>query len=540
MEWPPVTIERPHPRVKVKVKDRRLVADRACGLWARLSVVGGWVVCMQMTATLEELTEGQLLDHADEVARLRRECEVQELRIAVQHAVINNPETLDPDLARLPGREKAKRYGGLGTPRVAEFCCATLAGRLGISAWAGAALIADGLDITIRLPKLWARVQAFEVKVSYARHVARKTRDLTPEQAAYVDTRVAESADGRIAWSRFEELVAGAVAAADPDAAAERERTEAERQYANPTRSTEHGMRGFYIRGPFHVIALLDARVTYLADILATLGDTDPVDHRRVKAIALLANPHLATELIATFEAWADRPADPGETAQDTESPEPGPRVSAAPERAGPEPTIDWAKVFPSVTISVHTYTPACDCDEPATGITRADDAGPVTDQWVRHWLGDHARFTIRPVLDIEGQAPVDDYQIPERHRRAVSLMTPADTFPFASSTRSRSYQVDHSEPFDHAVDEHGGATKKGQSRIGNYGPMTRFHHRIKTHGGWDVTQPWPGLFLWRDPHGAFYLVDHTGTRRVTPAPEHVRPNRAEIYLATTILDIAA
>jgi hypothetical protein len=44
---------------------------------------------------------------------------------------------------------------------------------------------------------------------------------------------------------------------------------------------------------------------------------------------------------------------------------------------------------------------------------------------------------------------------------------------------------------------------------------MTTFHHRIKTFGGWQVAQPFPGLFLWRDPHGAVYLVDNTGTRRV-------------------------
>ena len=50
------------------------------------------------------------------------------LRIAVQHAVVNNPETLDPDLTKLPGRERARRLGGVGTPEVAEFCCATLAG----------------------------------------------------------------------------------------------------------------------------------------------------------------------------------------------------------------------------------------------------------------------------------------------------------------------------------------------------------------------------------------------------------------------------
>lgn len=43
-------------------------------------------------------------------------------------------------------------------------------------------------------------------------------------------------------------------------------------------------------------------------------------------------------------------------------------------------------------------------------------------------------RFKVYPVLDLEGMAPVDAYEIPDRHRQAVHLMTPADVFPFSSS----------------------------------------------------------------------------------------------------------
>jgi hypothetical protein len=67
---------------------------------------------------------------------------------------------------------------------------------------------------------------------------------------------------------------------------------------------------------------------------------------------------------------------------------------------------------------------------------------------------------------------------------------------------------VDHTIPFDEG----------GESGVGNYGPMTLRHHRIKTHGGWQVRQPFPGIYVWRDPHDAFYLVDHTGTRRLRDA----------------------
>lgn len=58
---------------------------------------------MHLTTALDELTEADLLAHADEVSRTQRECEAQVLRIAVQQAIINNPDTLDPVISALPG-----------------------------------------------------------------------------------------------------------------------------------------------------------------------------------------------------------------------------------------------------------------------------------------------------------------------------------------------------------------------------------------------------------------------------------------------------
>jgi hypothetical protein len=88
--------------------------------------------------------------------------------------------------------------------------------------------------------------------------------------------------------------------------------------------------------------------------------------------------------------------------------------------------------------------------------------------------------------------------------------MTPADCFPWGSATVNQSggwpgMQIDHTDPWKPGI--------KGQSRLGNYGPMTQRHHNLKTHDGWHVEQSYPGIYLWRDPDGAFYLVDHTGTR---------------------------
>ncbi len=124
--------------------------------------------------------------------------------------------------------------------------------------------------------------------------------------------------------------------------------------------------------------------------------------------------------------------------------------------------------------------------------------------------------------------APVDAYEIPDRHRRAVQILTPADTFPYGACLSHDDMQDDHTVPYDQG----------GESGIGNYGPMTVTHHRIKTHGRWQVQQPFPGIYLWRDPHGATYLVDNTGTRQLPMSSESL-PMVVEIYrdLPATALD---
>jgi hypothetical protein len=435
------------------------------------------------------MSEEQLLDAAGELAVVRNRCELQMLRVAMEYAYVCDGDRLDPEEASRPGRERSRRLGGSGTPRVSEFAAAALGARLGLSAISAARLMADALDIAHRLPGLWARVQAGKVRVHHARLVARKTRDLTEDQATYVDSRVAEYADGRLSWTRFERLVEGAVAAADVEATAAREEQAARAQFARPTRpdpdtqgtQSDHGIRGFLIRAPFGTVRILDATLDRIAAILADLGDTTTLDQRRVTALLILCRPDVAAELYRAYAAWSDRTSQPG-----------------------PKPEIDWSRLLPAVQVLVHVYA-GPDTD----GVARVERAGALTEQWIGRHLAQAARVTVTPVLDIEGQAPVDAYEIPERHRQAVHLMTPADTFPHASGLDPD--QIDHTIAYRHGEEARGA----GQSRIGNYGPMRLFHHRIKTHGRWTVVQPFPGVYLWRDPFGILYLVDHTGTRQL-------------------------
>jgi hypothetical protein len=71
----------------------------------------------------------------------------------------------------------------------------------------------------------------------------------------------------------------------------------------------------------------------------------------------------------------------------------------------------------------------------------------------------------VKPVLDIAGLAPVDAYEIRDRYREAVQPTSPADIFPFASSTR-RTGDLDHT--LRYVPPDEGGPP--GQTRIGNLG----------------------------------------------------------------------
>lgn len=519
----------------------------------------------------DDMSRSELLDTATALAETERQAQIDQLRLAAHWAAANGPDTIDPDLASLPGRPRMRFYGGHGTPTAASFAGADLGARLGRSTTYGDNLISDALDLQFRLTDLWDRVRHGEVLPSYARHAAKKTRDLEPEEAAYVDARVAESADGRITWTQFETLVDASIIAAAPAAAKAREEAARMARFARATRPAATGTRGFYVRSDIASITKLDAIVAHLARILADLGSWESLDLRRARAATMLAAPDEVVKLLAAHAAWkqrgdsadADAPAvpavpaasetdDPPISASDldaddplldfadlerpTESDSPGDAadvVAAAVDLwarhgdgqpLGAKPVINWSRILPSVTLYVHLYGGRIHADEltgtamvgadrgEAPSIVRVEGIGPATESWLRDHLrlNPALKLNLKPVIDLEHQAPVDDWEIPDRHREAVRLMTPADRFPWATATVNQpggwsGMQIDHTQPWRPG--------KGDQSRIGNYGPLTQRHHNLKSHGGWQVQQPFPGVYIWRDPHGAFYLVDHTGTR---------------------------
>ena len=78
--------------------------------------------------------------------------------------------------------------------------------------------------------------------------------------------------------------------------------------------------------------------------------------------------------------------------------------------------------------------------------------------------------------------------------------------------------QLDHTIPFNHSNPARGGPTS-----VANLGPLCSRDHHVKTHAGFRLTQPEPGIFEWTTPTGHRYRRERDGT---TIALTHRRPPR--------------
>jgi hypothetical protein len=143
----------------------------------------------------------------------RAECRVLELACAWADVHSREPGDYSPLV------ERARFYGGPGTPAVEEFCVAEFGALHSTSTMAAQLLIADALDLRHRLPRLWRQVLAEDVRAWQARKVAEATRPLSEEACAEVDAQLS-GVIGMLPWSRFFRILTAAVLDADPALAA--------------------------------------------------------------------------------------------------------------------------------------------------------------------------------------------------------------------------------------------------------------------------------------------------------------------------------
>lgn len=138
------------------------------------------------------------------------------------------------------------------------------------------------------------------------------------------------------------------------------------------------------------------------------------------------------------------------------------------------------------------------------SGVARVDGLGPVPLDRLRDLVG-HADIEVRPVRDLADRIRLSCYEHPTDLEERVRLITGGDRFPYSGSEGSGA-DFDHPTPFR----SHG---PPGQTGTHNSAPLGRRHHRWKTHAGYTSRQCGDGRYVWRTPHGRYFLVDHRGTR---------------------------
>ena len=137
------------------------------------------------------------------------------------------------------------------------------------------------------------------------------------------------------------------------------------------------------------------------------------------------------------------------------------------------------------------------------------EGVGPIDVRQLAVVLG-NADVTVTPVLDLRMRRRTDAYEHPEVVKDHVWVQSGGDCFPFTPRSATRDgVDYDHAVPYDDTG-------PPGQTGPHNSGPLRRSHHRTKTHGGLTTRVVGPGRHLWRTPHGQSFLVDHSGTTRLS------------------------
>lgn len=437
-------------------------------------------------ADLAEVRTWQRLWQAREVALLAHYADVTaqlEQAPIVTSALVVHGERM------VPG-------GADGTPQVSEFAALEVAALWNEGVEGVDGRIHEALDLRHRFPKLWGRVMAGELPTWLAAKVTWKAHRLDHASAGRLDSQI-DAVVGNVPASRLLRLVDGLVLKLTPP------------EESNRSLADDRARRGVWIRQRpddrattiATLSAVLDAadadaveqQVRRIAHTLAQGGDQRDLDARRASALGLMAFPARALQLLQASildelpvdldEAWGPCPA-----------------AGQAGHLCG-QVTVDPERLLPKAEIVVHLSDPTVSGDAPECRhqSARVERLGPVLTSWLADLLPNHRVF-VRPVLDVNGIVPVDSYEIPGRMREALRCRQPYDAFPGSTRSVDRGCDLDHTEPY-----KPGGPP--GQTRLENLAPLSRRAHRAKTHGGWSLKQPLPGILLWRSPRGYAYLV---------------------------------
>ena len=230
------------------------------------------------------LSAAETLASAARLHAQRHRADVELLELALHFADLHPDPATVPGHHRIPGAERGVVHGGPGCPAVAEFAVAEFGAVTGRSTASAAAFFGQALALRHRLPRIWAQVRSEHATAWKACTIATACLTLSEQAAAIVDHELAGIVD-TVTPHRIANIVRAALWRADPDAAQAAAEANAKQRGVWPGRTDEHGTTTLFVKAATGDIIRLHTTLTQLADALADLGDTDPLDQRRAKAI---------------------------------------------------------------------------------------------------------------------------------------------------------------------------------------------------------------------------------------------------------------
>ena len=406
---------------------------------------------------------------------------------------------------------RSVRIGADGTALYEEFLPLEVAALKNISVSAATWYIRDLVNLKVRHPLLWAATCRGRLPVYRACQVAQEAAryGLSLVEAQWVDAELSEKLHGQPA-RRVLLLARGLINDVAPQKVADVHAAGRAERFVRKLPTDDAATAYISARVDTGDAVFFDAMVDRIADILGEHGDTDGKDVRRAKSLGILATPARAHLMLAESAAnVADDPEDDLDLDADGEPVQlRRPAIDASLFGRNDLPPHTDPQLLPKVQLYVHVAEESL---LTGSGVARIEGIGPLAVTMLKFVMG-HSRIRLTPVIRPYSRLATDAYEIPARIREQVALRNSFEVFP-GSSRSARHQQLDHTKPFQPG--------RKRQTRASNLGPLSTKVHRAKTHGGWHLEQPRPGVFLWVSPHGVRYRVSPLGSYQFDKDPRY-------------------
>jgi hypothetical protein len=436
--------------------------------------------------------------------------------------------------------EYASRHAG--SRPADEFASVELGCELRSTPQSAAVQMQYATGVKTRLPALFAALGAGQIHPFQLKIVADETSILSDEAAAKVDKLLAGSAAG-MSFGETRAAARKLVLKLDPEAV--KKRKEAAKREASVRRFREESGNGGMIARelPSDEILASWQHVEQRALDLQAAGMPGTLQELRVKAYLDLLQERDSRDLPAAGGGAAESDSTPDQPPPDSEpsaSPDSDPGGSGSGPGPGfdpgPPPRPDPAtgpSLAALVTITVPWSTLVGKSETPGEadgfGPLDADDARDAAAAAARHprtrWCvtalnpdgtaaahaclrGHHPppgtgppAITLTPIA----RGPCDHaraevgYHPSRKLQHLIRARSATCTAPGCSRPAARC-DLDHTVPWDQ-----GGLTCEC-----DLAPLCRRHHRAKQAEGWQLTQPEPGVLVWRTPAGRSYVTTPT------------------------------